>query len=77
MNRSERFVADGGNRIRQTPEFKAACLDITQSVRQEYTAEMDRASPLCRLMLRARMKREIRTRIEQMAPKDAHFLSGD
>ena len=77
MTRNERFVADGEGRLRKTREFGAASRQIARDVRAEYDAEMNRAGPFRRLRLRARMKREIRSRIEQLAPKDAHYLSGE
>ena len=75
MNRAERFVEDGGRRLRKSPEFRAACDEIVQTVRQENAVELERTGPVGRLMLRARMHHQIRARIKQLAPKDAHYLS--
>ena len=75
MNRAERFVEDGGRRLRKSPEFRAACDEIVRTVRQENAVELERTGPMGRLMLRARMHRQIRARIKHLAPKDAHYLS--
>ena len=75
MNRPERFVEDGGRRLRKSPEFRAACDEIVRTVRQENAVELERTGPMGRLMLRARMHRQIRARIKHLAPKDAHYLS--
>ena len=75
MKESERFVADGEKRLRKSPEFRAACDEIVQTVRQENADELERAGLMGRLMLRARMHRQIQARIKRLAPKDAHYLS--
>jgi len=75
MNRPERFVEDGGRRLRKSPEFRAACDEIVRTVRQENTAELEQAGLIGRLMVRARMHHQVRARIKQLAPKDAHYLS--
>lgn len=76
MKHVERFVAGGEERLRTTPEFRAASRAIARDVRDEFAAELERAGALRRLLLSVRMRREIRSRVEQLAPKDAHYLSG-
>ena len=75
MDRPERFVEYGGRRLRKSQEFRAACDQIVRTVRQENTAEFEQAGLIGRLMLRARMHRQVRARIKQLAPKDAHYFS--
>jgi hypothetical protein len=75
MNRSERFVADGQKRLRKSSEFRTACGEIVQTIRQENADELERAGLMGRPMLRARMHRQIQARIKRLAPKDAHYLS--
>jgi hypothetical protein len=75
MNKSERFVEDGGRRLRKSPEFRVACDEIVQTVQRENEGELERAGLMGRLMLRARMHRQIRARIGRLAPKDAHYFS--
>ena len=72
----ERFVADGDGRLRRTREYRAACRAIARDVREEHSAELKRAGPMRQLCVRARIKREIRSRIENLAPKDAHYFAG-
>jgi len=75
MNKPERFVADGERRLRRSAEFRAACDEIVQAIRQENKAELERAGLIGRLMLRARMRRQVRARIKRLAPPDANYLS--
>ncbi len=75
MKDAERFVADGEGRLRKTHEFRAASRAIAREVRDEFAVRFENAGPIRRLWLRAEMKREIRSRIEQLAPSDAHYLS--
>jgi hypothetical protein len=75
MNSPERFVADGEKRLRKSPEFRAACDEIARTVRQENAVELEKAGLMGRLMLRARMRSQIRARIKQLAPNDAHYFS--
>jgi hypothetical protein len=71
----ERIVADGERRLRRSAEFRAACDEIVRTVQQENAFELERVGPARRLLLRTRMRRQVRARIEQLAPKDALYLS--
>ena len=75
MKHVERFVADGDGRLRRTREYRAARRAIARDVREEHSEELKRAGPIRRLWVRTRIKREIRSRIENLAPKDAHYFA--
>lgn len=77
MSAPTRFVHDGRTRARSTPEFLAARERLADEVRREFAAELARRRGLGRILVRWRMQRELRRRIERLAPRDACYLIAD
>lgn len=72
MNRSDgketSFVADGHDRARRANEAA-----VRTAVEQAYTAELETASFWHRLIIRRRIKREIKRRLDRLAPPNALY----
>ena len=69
-NMPSRIVADGPDRVRKDYRH-----EIEDAVRARYADELESTRGLKRLMLRHRIRREIRDELEQAAPKRALYLS--
>lgn len=69
-NRPTRFLADGASRIR-----KANRARIEAEVRLAHADQLDRARWWRRLSLRWHMRREIRRRLDEIAPPSALYAN--
>lgn len=63
-----RFVADGGWRLRQSPEFQARLRELRESVRARHAAELAKAGLFRRLVLRWRIASEFRRERRKIEP---------
>ena len=72
--RWDRFIADGRERLLQSPKLQAELDLAVAAIRERYAALLLTASPLRRLLLRYRMRREIRQAIEELAPHSADYV---
>ena len=68
IKRNARIVADGCGRARDAAEPA-----IRTQVEREYAQRLAAASPLQRLLLRREMRRQIASRVEQVAPLDGLY----
>ena len=68
MSGQQHIVADGRRRV-----LKEVAPQARAEVRAKYAAELQRAGLLRRLLIRWRMRLEIRRRIEEAAPRSAHY----
>jgi hypothetical protein len=65
---SSQFVADGQDRARA-----AYAPEIEREMRAQYAKQWRTSGPLRRLALRWRMKREVKRRLEAIAPTEALY----
>jgi hypothetical protein len=63
-----RFVADGNERLRQSPEFQARLRQLQETVRARHAAEFAEAGFLRRIVLRWRIAAEFRAERRKIAP---------
>lgn len=70
-----RFVADGQDRILEDPNAQAELAAAIAAIRARYALALTDASFLRRLVLRSRLKRELREAVERLAPSAALYLA--
>jgi hypothetical protein len=74
--RETRFVADGWERLKRTPEFRQRCELIEAKVRSKYAAELAAASGFWqRKKLQWRISREVNREMKQTGTAHSLWLS--
>jgi hypothetical protein len=75
--KTNNIVSDGRERLLDDPEIKTAISKIEKKVREEYAQLLSEAGWLGKKLLRMKMNREIRERIERIAPRDALYFASN
>jgi len=70
-----RFTADGAQRLRETPEFRARLRALRESIEARYAAELAEAYFFRRLILRWRMAAEFRRERRKIEPSAESLYS--
>jgi hypothetical protein len=75
MSMKPRFVADGANRLRSSPEFQARLRELRESIQARHAAEFAEAGFFQRLVLRWRIAREFRRERQKIEPSRGSLYS--
>ncbi|MHC5039747.1 MAG: hypothetical protein ACYTHM_20780 [Planctomycetota bacterium] len=68
MKDEHRFMADGRKRA-----IQGNLPEVVKKIQEKYAAEMKKAGFFGKIVLRRRMKREIKAEMERIAPKGACY----
>ncbi len=75
--RRSKFVADGHERLRDTPEYVRAAEQARSRIRAQFAPRIAAAAPLERLWLLVLRERVIRKAIAELAPPEALYGRAD
>jgi hypothetical protein len=70
-----RFVADGGLRLRESPEFQVRLRELRESVRARHAVGLAKAGFFRRLILRWRIAAEVRKERRKIEPSPQSLYS--
>lgn len=73
-HRHDPIVADGRQRLLKNLRRRSKEREVREAVAKKYESELAMAGPLKRLVVLAKMRREIRREIEALAPERALYL---
>ena len=77
MKKTHQIVADGKAELERSAEFEKRRRKVVEEVRASYVERLAAAGVLRRLLLRARMRMEIRRRLDRLAPSAGCYIDAD